>query len=299
MRYAVSIPNFGAGLDASRAAGLAAGAETAGWDGFFLWDHVFAFGPGVDLVDPWIALTVAATVTTRIRLGTMVTPLPRRRPLTVARQSVAIDRLSAGRFVLGVGTGAMPYEWDYCGEQTDHRVRGDMLDEALDMLTEVWTGEPVRHEGRHYRLAGTPGTAEDDWKGQCYPPPLQRPRIPIWVGGTWVPERPGGRPMRRAARWDAAVPMRADGRWRVEDTAAVRRFLETQPAGGGRRAASGELDLVVPGETEPGTSGPVHVAHERAGATWWAEAVHPWRYGLAPDAEQALDRMAERISAGP
>ncbi len=69
MRYAVSIPNFGAGLDASRAAGLAASAETAGWDGFFLWDHVFAFGPGVDLVDPWIALTVAATLTTRVRLG--------------------------------------------------------------------------------------------------------------------------------------------------------------------------------------------------------------------------------------
>ena len=105
--------------------------------------------------------------------------------------------------------------------------------------------------------------------------------------------------MRRATRWDAAVPMRADGRWRVEDTAAVRRFLETQPAGAGRRAASGEPDLVVPGETEPGMSGPVHAAHERAGATWWAEAVHPWRYGLAPDAEQALDRMAERIAAGP
>jgi hypothetical protein len=293
VRYAVSIPNFGVGLDAGRVADLAASAETAGWDGFFLWDHVFAWGPDVDLVDPWIALTVAATVTNRIRLGTMVTPLPRRRPLTVARQSVAIDRLSAGRFVLGVGIGAMPYEWDYCGEQTDHRVRGDMLDEALDVLTELWTGEPVRHEGRHYRLAGTPGTAEADWKGQCYPPPVQSPRIPIWVGGTWLPKRPGGRPMRRAARWDAAVPMRTDGPWRVEDTAAVRRFLDAESD------RPGEPELVVPGEAEPGTSDPVHLAHEQAGATWWAEAIHPWRYGLAPESEQALDRMAQRIAAGP
>jgi hypothetical protein len=293
VRYAVSIPNFGAGLDAERVARLAAGAETAGWDGFFLWDHVFAWGPDVDLVDPWIALTVAATVTNRIRLGTMVTPLPRRRPLTVARQSVAIDRLSAGRFVLGVGTGAMPYEWDYCGEQTDPRIRGDMLDEALDLLTAVWTGEAVRHEGRHYRLAGTPGTPEAGWKGQCHPPPVQQPRIPIWVGGTWVPERPGGRPMRRAARWDAAVPMRGDGRWQVEDTAAVRRFLANDAAG------TGTPDLVVPGETEPGVSGPVHQAHERAGATWWTESVHPWRFGLGPEAEPAVDRMAERIAAGP
>ena len=296
MRYAVSIPNFGVGLDARRVTDLAARAEIAGWDGFFLWDHVFPFGPDVDLVDPWIALTVAATVTSRIRLGTMVTPVPRRRPLTVARQSVAIDRLSAGRFVLGVGIGAMPYEWDYCGEQTDLRARGDMLDEALDLLTKVWTGEPVRHEGRYYRLAGTPGTpgtAEADWTGQCYPPPVQRPRIPIWVGGTWAPERPGGRPMRRAARWDAAVPMRADWRWQVEDTAAVRRFLDAEAA------RPGEPDLVVPGETEPGRSGPVHAVHERAGATWWAEAIHPWRYGLGPEAEQAQARMAERIAAGP
>jgi hypothetical protein len=291
VRYAVSIPNFGAGLDAGRVAGLAAGAEAAGWDGFFLWDHAFAFGPDIDLVDPWIALTVAATVTDRVRLGTMVTPLPRRRPLTVARQSVAIDRLSAGRFVLGVGIGAMPYEWDYCGEQTDHRVRGDMLDEALDVLTAVWTGKPVRHAGRHYRLAGNPGTAEADWKAQCYPPPVQRPRIPIWVGGTWVPDRPGGRPMRRAARWDAAVPMRIDGRWQVDDTAAVRRFLDGTTSDG--------PDLVVPGETEAGTSGPVHAAHESAGATWWAESVHPWRFGLTPEAEPALARMAERIAAGP
>jgi Luciferase-like monooxygenase len=185
----------------------------------------------------------------------------------------------------------LPYEWEYSGEEADHRVRGDMLDEALGVLTDLWTGEPVRHDGRHYRLAGTPGTAEADWKGQCYPPPTQHPRIPVWVGGTWVPERPGGRAMRRAARWDAAVPMRADGPWRVEDTAAVRCFLDS--------ATSDGPDLVAPGETDAGTSGPVHAAHEGVGATWWAEAVHPWRYGLAPESGEGLDRMAERIAAGP
>src|SRR5919112_2957643 len=154
MRYGVSVPCFGSGLDAALVADWAAAAESAGWDGFFLWDHLFAFAPGpVDVVDPWIALTAAACATERIRLGTLVTPLPRRRPIVVARQSVTLDRLSRGRLILGVGTGGGPYEWDYCGEQTDAARRGDMLDEHLELLERLWTGEPVHHEGRYYRAA--------------------------------------------------------------------------------------------------------------------------------------------------
>lgn len=122
MRYGISTPCFGTGVDAALVADWGRAAEQAGWDGFFLWDHLFAFGPGpIDVVDPWIALTAAACSTTTIRLGTHVTPLPRRRPLMVARQTVTLDRLSGGRLVLGVGTGMAPFEWDYCGEESDHR----------------------------------------------------------------------------------------------------------------------------------------------------------------------------------
>src|SRR3954470_12485077 len=166
MRHGLSIPCFGTGVDAELVADWAATAASAGWDGFFLWDHLFAFAPGpVDAVDPWIALAAAACATRRIRLGILVTPLPRRRPLVVARQSVTLDRLSHGRLVLGVGIGAGPFEWDYCGEQVDPAVRGDMLDEHLELLDRLWTGEPVRHSGRHYRVAGP------DWSAVCYPPP--------------------------------------------------------------------------------------------------------------------------------
>src|SRR5919112_4403761 len=131
MRFAVSIPNFGVGLDARTVGDLAATAEQAGWDGFFLWDHVSAFPPGpVDLVAPWIALTVAAQRTARIRLGTAVTPVPRRRPLQLAREIATLDRLAEGRITLGVGIGSGPWEWGYCGEEPAPAVRGDMLDEA-------------------------------------------------------------------------------------------------------------------------------------------------------------------------
>ena len=156
------VPCFGVGVDAALLARWAAAAETAGWDGFFLWDHLFPFTPGpIDVVDPWITLTAAAVGTTTIRLGTLVTPLPRRRPMVVARQTATLDRLSGGRLILGVGTGAGPYEWEYCGEQSDPRIRGDMLDEHLGLLDRLWSGAPVHHDGTHYRLAGP------EWSAIC------------------------------------------------------------------------------------------------------------------------------------
>ncbi|SOC56565.1 LLM class flavin-dependent oxidoreductase [Ornithinimicrobium cerasi] len=286
MRFGVSVPCFGVGLDAALVARWAVSAERAGWDGFFLWDHLFAFEPGpVDVVDPFIALTAAACATERVRLGTLVTPLPRRRPLVVARQTVTLDRLSGGRLVLGVGTGAFPFEWDYCGEEPDPVIRGDMLDEHLDLLDRLWTGEPVTHEGRSYRVAGP------DWSGVCWPPPLQEPRIPVWVGGSW----PGRRPFARAARWDGVVPMRADGSWEVADTAAVTARMRSL------RGGLDGFDVAVPGESEaddPDRQGRFR-EHADAGATWWVEAVHPWRFGHVEGAAWPLVAMHERIQAGP
>jgi alkanesulfonate monooxygenase SsuD/methylene tetrahydromethanopterin reductase-like flavin-dependent oxidoreductase (luciferase family) len=267
-------------------AGWARAAEDAGWDGLFLWDHLFAFDDGqVEVVDPWIALTAAAVATSTIRLGTLVTPLPRRRPVVVARQTATLDRLSGGRLVLGVGSGAFPFEWDYCGEEPDARTRGDMLDEHLDLLNRLWTGEPVHHEGTHYRTAGP------EWSAICYPPPVQRPRIPVWVGGTW----PGGtRPFRRAARWDGVVPMRTDGAWGVPDTRAVADRVRSL------RGSDAPFDLAVPVESRAGDPGrrDLQAEHADAGATWWVEPVHPWRADLAGD-EPWAQRARRRIDAGP
>ncbi len=285
MRFGVSLPNFGTGVEAATVADWARAAEAAGWDGLFLWDHLFAFDDGpVETVDPWIALTAAACATTTLRLGTLVTPLPRRRPVVVARQTVTLDRLSGGRLVLGVGSGGFPFEWDYCGEEPDPRTRGEMLDEHLELLDRLWTGEPVRHEGRFYRVAGP------DWAGLCSPPPVQRPRIPVWVGGTWPASR---RPFERAARWDGVVPMRADGRWDVDDTAGVAERM---------RALRGDepFDLAVPATSrgdDPGRRD-LQDEHARAGATWWVEPVHPWRDDLPLGVPWAR-AARHRIDAGP
>lgn len=294
MRYGVSVPNFGGGVDARAIAGLAREAEEAGWNGFFIWDHLLAFSPGpVPVVDPWIALTAAALSTRSIRLGPMVTPLPRRRPVKLARETASLDHLSGGRLILGVGIGAMPYEWDYLGEEPDMRARGAMLDEGLGVVTGLWTGEPFGHHGEHYRVAGD---RPEDWRAIFYPPPLQRPRIPIWVGGTW----PVKAPFRRAARWDGAFPMKVEGGRIVpmtpEDTREVARYVA------GHRAGSDPFELVVAGET-PGEDRKEGVrtvaAYEEAGVTWWIESIDPWRFGWREGEAWPSEEMRHRVRQGP
>ena len=207
-------------------------------------------------------------------MGTLVTALPRRRPLVVARQTASLDRLSGGRLILGVGTGGGPFEWDFCGEQPDPRVRGDMLDEHLELLTRLWTGDPVHFEGVHYRVAGP------DWSGICHPPPLQAPPVPIWVGGAW----PGGRPFRRAARWDGVAPIPANGSWSLKDTIGLVGRIKKL------RSSDAPFDVAVPGVSDPNddTRHEVAAEHSAAGATWWIEALDPWRYGWTEGAPWPL-----------
>ena len=137
----------------------------------------------------------SATATERLRLGPMVTPLPRRRPVKVARETATLDWLSGGRLTLGVGIGGDRFarEFSKTGEQLDERARGQMLDEALEILTTAWSGEPVHHHGDHYTV--------DDI--QFLPRPVQRPGVPVWIAGF-----PGNvKPMRRAARYDGFFPV--------------------------------------------------------------------------------------------
>ena len=295
MRYGLSMPNFGEGTDAGMIAGLARDAEKAGWDGFFLWDHLLTFPQPVPVVDPWIALTAAAMSTSRIRLGPMVTPLPRRRPVKLARETASLDRLSGGRLILGVGSGGMPYEWDYLGEEPDPRVRGAMLDEGLEVLAGLWTGEPFVHRGEHYRVAGEP--PDEGYSAIFYPPPVQRPRVPVWVAGTW----PKKAPFRRAARWDGAFPLKVqDGNFAPmtpEDARGVARYVAEH-----REPSAGPFDLVVAGETpgdDPAAAARIVAGYAEAGVTWWIESIDPWRFGWTENRPWPTGQVRARVRQGP
>jgi alkanesulfonate monooxygenase SsuD/methylene tetrahydromethanopterin reductase-like flavin-dependent oxidoreductase (luciferase family) len=233
MRQALFIPNFGTFCDPSLVADLAARAEAAGWDGFFLWDHVVHRNGDEPTVDPWITLAAVAIRTSQIRIGPMITPIPRRRPWNVARQAATLDHLSNGRVVLGVGLGTWGTpEFSGFSEQEDRVERAAMLDEGLEVIEELWTGEVVHHSGPHYRVDGV----------RFLPVPVQRP-IPIWVAGEW----PNRRPMRRAARFQGVFPIRLPGPGALAEVFAI--------VGEGK-------DVAVEGGEYPVS------AWEEAGATW-------------------------------
>ena len=195
MQFGVHLPNFGAFGDARLLAELAQEAETAGWGGFFIWDHITRAWP-VPVVDPWVALAAIAINTKRLRLGALVTPLPRRRPWKVARETVSIHRLSRSRLIFSAGIGGeggRDVEWANLGEVVDLRKRGAMLDEGLQVMAGLWSGERFTFQGKYYQL-----------ENSQFLPAMNRMRpIPIWIGGYW----PNKKPFQRAAKWDGVVPI--------------------------------------------------------------------------------------------
>lgn len=202
----LSVPIFDRLADPRLLADLAVAAEEAGWDGFFVWDHVQYRAPVESVTDPWTAMAAIGHATTAIRFGPMVTPLPRRRPQVLARQVVALDRLSGGRFVLGAGLGLdqSGRELSAFGEETDDRTRARMLDEFLELLDRFLSGERFTHTGEFYR-------AEDV---RFLPTPVNG-RIPIWLAA----RHPYQRPLRRAARHDGAVVIDLDHPDQLAETA--------------------------------------------------------------------------------
>ena len=197
VRYGISVPNFGNPADLVE---LGRATEGAGWDGFFLWDHMLVdTDHPFPITDPWVVLGAVAQTTERVWLGTLVTPVARRRPWKLARETVTLDHLSGGRTVLGVGLGVPPEnEFGVFGEPADDRVRAERLDEGLEVLRGLWSGEPFSFSGRHLKVDGA----------TFLPRPIQTPRIPVWVAVTW----PHRRPLRRAARWDGVAPIRVGER---------------------------------------------------------------------------------------
>jgi alkanesulfonate monooxygenase SsuD/methylene tetrahydromethanopterin reductase-like flavin-dependent oxidoreductase (luciferase family) len=278
MQFAIDLPPFGPFSDPHLVAHLAEVAEEAGWDGFFLWDHInykLEESPDpVQIADPWILLAAIALRTTHLKLGPMVTPLPRRRPWKVARETVTLDHLCGGRLVLGVGLGS-DYDGEYSdfGEPTDARVHGEMLDEGLTILTRLWSGEQVNYQGQHYQLAPV----------QFQPTPLQRPRIPIWVAGIW----PHKKPFRRAAQFDGVYPQRSGRALEPADLREILAFLQPQ------RTPTTPFEVLAYGQTSrtDKVQDTAHVASfAQAGATWWLEHFAP---------EQTVEQVRERIQQGP
>jgi alkanesulfonate monooxygenase SsuD/methylene tetrahydromethanopterin reductase-like flavin-dependent oxidoreductase (luciferase family) len=277
LKRAVALPNFG--TDPAALADLGVRAEQAGFDGFFLWDHiVFAKDDSPPILDPWTVLAVVAARTSRIKLGTMITPVPRRRPWQLARVTTTLDILSGGRLILGVGIGSPSYgDFGIFGEPSGKRERAELLDEGLDVLAGLWTGDWFSYRGKRFTVDPVRFT----------PTPVQRPRIPVWIAGV-LPAWP---PVRRAARWDGMVPIRFADRGLARPSAA-----DIADVGASIQASRGSLtgyDLAVWAEV---ASTPAEVTelipdYQKAGATWWIETARPepgWWEGINT-----------RVAAGP
>jgi alkanesulfonate monooxygenase SsuD/methylene tetrahydromethanopterin reductase-like flavin-dependent oxidoreductase (luciferase family) len=288
MRYGISVPCFVPEALASRNdpghfVEWAKAAEAAGWDGFFVWDHMLFWKPDrLHLFDPWILATAMATQTERIKLGPIVTPLPRRRPWKVARETVSLDHLSNGRLILGVGLGA-PTQYDFApfGEPDDYKVLAEHLDEGLDVLTGLWRGEPFTYHGQHYQIEDV----------TFLPRPLQTPRIPIWVAAEWPR---GRRPLRRAARFDGVVPLRFEEGAFVSMTAddlhQMRDYIDQH------RVSTGPFDVVVSGYTRNMSRDEAaqHVGErEQAGATWWFEGLDWFSAGVGATPGEMLPKIEQ------
>lgn len=149
MHYAIDIVPFGEYADPRVIVRMAVAAENAGWDGVFIWDHL-GYVWGAPSADPWVTLAACAQATTRIKLGPAVTPLARHRPHLLAATLANLDILSGGRVIFGAGLGGVEKEFSAFGEPADARVRAEKLDEGLELIDRLLSGEPVTHIGSHY-----------------------------------------------------------------------------------------------------------------------------------------------------
>ena len=282
MRYAVNLPVIGEYADPRVLVSLAQDAERAGWDAVFVWDSlVFDLRTRPPVTDPWIVLAAIAATTERVRIGTMVAQLARRRPWKVAREVVALDHLSAGRMILGVGLGfSAEAEFEQFGEDGEARVRAEKLDECLTIVRGLCTGEPFAFTGDHYSVRET----------TFLPRPVQR-EVPVWVAGYW----PNKRPFRRAARWDGAAPAEMDIR---DDGFSI---LPSSPGSARKmidyisrhRTSDGPYDVVVSRALPPEHAERTELisAYESVGVTWILRDMLPW--------ETPLEEARRIVRAGP
>jgi hypothetical protein len=271
MRYGFVLP----GGSAEEQLELAVVADQAGWDGVFVWEAAYG-------VDAWTLLGAMAVRTEHVRLGTMLTPLPWRRPWKVASQAVTVDHLSGGRAIVAVGLGATDAALGTTGEVVDRRERASMLDEGIEVMTALWSGE-LAYSGRHYEVDLRARRELFDMPG-----PVQGDRVPIWVVGAW----PRPKSMERVLRCDGLLPvvMAEGGGFRTTTPDDVRAMIEWLDANGGRRP---DFDVVMEGETpasDPAKAREIVAPWRDAGCTWWLEA--RWNGGSAAE-------LRARLEGGP
>jgi alkanesulfonate monooxygenase SsuD/methylene tetrahydromethanopterin reductase-like flavin-dependent oxidoreductase (luciferase family) len=250
LRSALWLPIFDDLAEPAVVARLAAEAEEAGWHGVFVWDHLRWREPVRQVADPWITLAAMAAATEHVRLGPMVTPLARRRPAKVAKETATLDRLSGGRLTLGVGLGSNRFadELRATAEEVDDRLRGQMLDESLEILAAAWSGMPVHHHGRHYTVDGI----------SFLPRPVQRPGVPVWAAGF-----PGNvKPLRRAARYDGFFPVNLEHPDQLADVVTTITDLRQG------RTTPYDIAVALPPGTDP-------APYAKVGATWWLAEFPP------------------------
>jgi probable F420-dependent oxidoreductase len=262
MRHGLLAANVGAYSDPRNVVRVAQAAEAAGWEALVLWDHLaFVWGP--PSADPWVTLAAVAASTSKLRIGTGITPVPRRRPHVLAHQVATLDVLSGGRVFFGAGLGGVVSEFESFGEESDAKLRAEKLDEGLDLLRRLWSGDRVEHRGAHYVVDGV----------TLAPAPVQEP-LPIWIGGNSTRARA------RAARFDG---------W-FADTSDPHQMSMSPETLAGHVAGLGRgdgFDVVVHGYADRADTG----AYAEAGATWWLEDLHEVR--------EPYEAALERVLAGP
>jgi alkanesulfonate monooxygenase SsuD/methylene tetrahydromethanopterin reductase-like flavin-dependent oxidoreductase (luciferase family) len=273
MKHGLFLPPFDGLAHVERMADLAVVAEEAGWDGFFVWDHLRYSAPVRDILDPYICLAVMAARTSRIILGPMVTPLIRRRPQVVARQAVTLDRLSKGRLVMGFGIGD-----DYpggelaCfGELTEAAERGRALDEGIAIFRGLVSGEEVNVAGEFLKAQ------EVTFQPTAY----RASGIPVWTACRW----PNSAPLRRAAKQQGVMVIQIT---EPEQVAVLKAKLSE--AG----ADLDHFDVVVWGQRDEKMiyrEDERYAEWARAGVTWFLTGPGPFNLDF--------DEVRKYVAAGP
>lgn len=280
MNFGLALPNcHGDFSDVRLMAEVAHEAEESGWDGIFLWDHI-GDKWGDEVSDPWIMLTAIAMRTQRLKLGTMVTPITRRRPWKLAREVVTLDQLSQGRMILGVGSGG-GVEYVNYHESGDAKTYGARTDEALELLSLLWSGERISYNGQYYQLENV----------RHLPRPVQQPRIPIWIGGVW----PNKKPMRRAAQWDGICPIgkgvSMTQQMTPEQVYECFQYVRSQQTEEQRNRPYARVQWGILDGKDRGYDAALVSSYEEVAVNWWIENI-TWERGT-------LQELRPYIRQGP
>ncbi len=265
---------------------LAALGEQRGWDGVFSWETLWGS-------EAWVTLGAAAMATSRIQLGTLLTPASRHRPWDLASRVGTVDRLSGGRAVMSVGLGALHEGWTAFEADEGRRERAQKLDECLAIYAGLFHGQPFTYEGQHYSARPT--------EFMLPRPPVHQPHPPVWVVGAHVVGASRQRSLERAARWEGLLPTVVDEHakegapsYDLDSFAEVLRIVREMREEAGLPWEGYDRVVEADSSREFVQLDGTPADWEEAGATWWVES---W-WSVTPGPE-GLAEVRRRVEAGP